>query len=130
MIRAEHAAWITACELVRAVIRAAARQAVPARKGRRAGQPAHPREISFTAARRAAITAARDGNATASLPAAARCASRDAVLRELGRRRITTGRDRHRDHKNQGRAGVPAAGRDITTRMAPARITICGPLAA
>ncbi len=66
MIRAEHAAWITACELVGAVIRAAAR---------RAGQPVHPREISFTAARRAAITAARDGGATASLPAAVRCDS-------------------------------------------------------
>jgi hypothetical protein len=33
MIRAEHAAWITACELVRTVVRAAARLAAPARKG-------------------------------------------------------------------------------------------------
>jgi len=130
MIRAEHAAWITACELVRAVIRAAARQAAPARKGRRAGQPVHPREISFTAARRAAITAARDGTATASLPAAVRCDRRDAVLHELGRRRITTGRDRHRDHKTKAGQAFPAAGRGITTRKAPARITICGPLAA
>ena len=130
MIRAEHAAWITACELVRAVIRAAARQAVPARKGRRAGQSVHPREISFTAARRAAITAARDDTATASLPAAARCDRRDAVLHELGRRWITTGRDRHRDHKTKAGQAFPAAGRSITTRKAPARITICGPLAA
>ena len=37
MIRQEHAAWITATELVRAVARAAARRAAPARKGRRAG---------------------------------------------------------------------------------------------
>jgi hypothetical protein len=130
MIRAEHAAWITACELVRAMMRAAARQAAPARKGRRAGQPVHPREISFTAARRAAITATRDGTATASLPAAARCARHDAVLHELGRRRITTGRDRHRDHKTKAGPAFPAAGRGITTRKAPARITICGPLAA
>jgi hypothetical protein len=36
--------------------RAAAAIAVPARKGKRAGQPVHPREISFTAARRAVIT--------------------------------------------------------------------------
>ena len=57
MIRQEHAAWITATELVRAVARAAARSAAPARKGRRAGQAVHPRQISFTAARRAAITA-------------------------------------------------------------------------
>ena len=92
--------------------------------------PVHPREISFTAARRAAITAARDGTATASLPAAARCARHDAVLHELGRRRITTGRDRHRDHKTKAGQAFPAAGRGITTRKAPARITICGPLAA
>ncbi len=76
------------------MVRAAARQAVPARKGHRAGQPVHPREISFTADRRAAVTAVRNGTATASLPAAARHASRDVVLHELGRRRITTGRDR------------------------------------
>ena len=49
MIRQEHAAWITATELVRAVARAAARSAAPARKGRRAGQAVHPRQISFTA---------------------------------------------------------------------------------
>jgi hypothetical protein len=48
------------------VVRAAARQAVPARKGHRAGQPVHPREISFTADRRAAITAVRNGTTTAS----------------------------------------------------------------
>ena len=49
MVRQEHAAWITATELVRGTVRAAARQAAPAGKGRRAGQPVHPREISFTA---------------------------------------------------------------------------------
>ncbi len=68
MIRQEHAAWITACELVRAVARQAARRAAPARKGRRAGQPVHPREISFTAARRAAVTAVRNGTATERRP--------------------------------------------------------------
>ena len=46
MIRAEHAAWITACELVRAVMRAAARQAVPAEEGPpgRAARPS-PRDL-------------------------------------------------------------------------------------
>ena len=39
MIRQEHAAWITAAELVRATARQAARLAAPARKGRRAGSP-------------------------------------------------------------------------------------------
>ena len=48
MIRQEHAAWITATELVRAVARAAARPAAPARKERRAAGGAIPRQISFT----------------------------------------------------------------------------------
>jgi len=130
MIRQEHAAWITATELVRAVTRQAARRAAPARKGRRAGQPVQPREISFTAARRAAITTTRTGAATASLPAAVTAARYHDTLHDLGRRRFTIDRDRHRDHKTKARQAFPAAGRDITTRKAPAIITICGPLAA
>jgi hypothetical protein len=130
MIRQEHAAWITAVELARATARAAARSAVPARKGRRAGQPVHPREISFTAARRAAITATRTGTATASLPAALTSAGRDAALRDLGRRRVSIDRDRHRDHKTKARQAFPAAGRGTPTRTAPAKITICSPIAA
>lgn len=47
LIAQEHAAWITATELVRATARAAAAHAAPARTGRRAGQPVHPRDISF-----------------------------------------------------------------------------------
>jgi len=130
LIRQEHAAWVTACELVGAVARAAARSAAPARKGRRAGRPVQPRQISFTAARRAAITAVRNGTATASLPAPLTTASRDAALRDLGRRRVVIDRDRHRDHKTKARQAFPAASRGITTRKAPATITVCGPIAA
>ena len=130
MIRQEHAAWITACELVRAVARQAARSAAPARKGRRAGQPVQPREISFTAARRAAITTVRNGSATASLPAAITTARRSGTLRDLGKRRVTIDRDRHRDRKTKARQAFPAAGRGTPTRKAPARITVCGPIAA
>ena len=130
MIRQEHAAWITAVELTRAAARQASRHAVPARKGRRAGQPVHPREISFTAARRAAITSIRDGAATASLPAAVTAARCHETLRDLGRRRFTIDRDRHRDHKTKARQAFPAAGRGTATRKAPAVVTICGPLAA
>ena len=36
----------------------------------------------------------------------------------------------HRDHKTKAGQAFPAAGREITTRKAPAVITICGPLAA
>src|SRR6266540_3443292 len=68
LIAQEHHAWVTAVVLTRAVTRAAAALATPAVKGRRAGKPVHPREISFTAARRAVITTTRTGTATASLP--------------------------------------------------------------
>ena len=118
------------CELVRATARTAARSAVPARKGRRAGRPVHPREISFTAARRAAITTTRNGAATASLPGPLTAASRDAALHDLGKRRVTIDRARHRDRKTKARQAFPAAGRGITTRTAPAWITVCAPLAA
>src|ERR1019366_7315985 len=57
---------ISGAELARAAPRAAAAIAIPAGKGKRAGQPVHPREISFTAARRAVITTTRSGAATAS----------------------------------------------------------------
>jgi hypothetical protein len=130
MIRQEHAAWITACELVRAVARQAARLAAPARKGRRAGQPVHPREISFTAARRAAVTTTRNGAATASLPAPLTTARRNDTLSGLGKHRIVIDRDRHRDRKTKARQGFPATGRGTPTRKAPARITVCGPIAA
>jgi hypothetical protein len=52
---------VIAVELARAAARAAAAVAIPARRGRRAGQPVHPRQISFTAARRAVITSVPDG---------------------------------------------------------------------
>ena len=107
MIRAGHAAWVTACELVRATARAAARGTAPAGKGRRAGQAVHPREISFTAARRPAITTTRNGTATASLPGTIRHTSRQAVLHDLGRRRVTVDRGRHHDHKTKARQAFP-----------------------
>ena len=69
LIAQEHAAWVISAELARAIARDAAAVAVPARKGRRAGLPVHPREISFTAARRAIIATTQSGAATASLPA-------------------------------------------------------------
>jgi hypothetical protein len=126
----EHAAWVTAVELARATARAAAAIAVPARRGRRAGQPVHPREISFTAARRAVITSVRSGAATASLPAALTRANRDAILAGLARRRVQVDRHRHRDRKTKARPGFPAGGPRLATRTAPAEIGICQPLTA
>ena len=126
----EHAAWVTAVELARAAARAAAAVAIPARRGRRAGQPVHPREISFTAARRAVIASVRSGAATASLPAALTTANRDAILARLARRRVQVDRHRHRDRKTKARPGFPPGGPHLATRTAPAEITVCQPLAA
>ena len=130
LVAQEHAAWVTAVELARATARAAAAVAVPARKGCRAGQPVHPREISFTAARRAVIASVRSGAATASLPAQMITARREHILAGLARRRVQVGRHRHRDRKTKARPGFPPGGPHLATRTAPAEITVCQPLAA
>ena len=128
LVAQEHAAWVIATELARATARAAATDAVPAGKGRRAGQPVHPREISFTAARRAVIAATRSG--TASLPATLTRTWRNRALAGLARRRVIVDRDRHRDRKTKARLGFPPAGPRLATRNAPAEISVCGPIAA
>ncbi|HEV2253123.1 MAG TPA: hypothetical protein VGS06_08010 [Streptosporangiaceae bacterium] len=130
LVAQEHAAWVTAVELARATARAAAAVAVPARRGRRAGQPVHPREISFTAARRAVIASVRSGAATASLPAQMIAARRERILAGLARRRVQVGRHRHRDRKTKARPGFPPGGPRLATRTAPAEISICQPLTA
>jgi hypothetical protein len=130
LVRQEHAAWVTAVELARAAARAAAAVAIPACRGRRAGQPVHPRQISFTAARRAVIASVRSGAATASLPPALTEANRDAILASLARRRVQVDRHRHRDRKTKARLGFPAGGPRLATRTAPAEITLCQPLTA
>ena len=131
LIAQEHAAWVTATGLARAVSRAAAAVAVPAGKGKRACEPVHPRQISFTAARRAIITTTRTGAATASLPAPAITASRVRVLACLGRRRIDVDRHRHRDRKTKARLGFPSGGPRIPAEIGDiAQISICQPIAA
>jgi hypothetical protein len=130
LVAQEHAAWVTAVELARATARAAAAVAVPARRGRRAGQPVHPRQISFTAARRAIIGSARSGAATASLPASLITANRDRILAGLARCPITVDRNRHRDRKTKARPGFPAAGPRLATCTAVAKISVCGTLTA
>jgi hypothetical protein len=130
LIAQEHAAWVAAVELTRATARAAAATAAPAQKGRRAGQPVHPREISFAAARRAVITAARAGTATASLPAPLVAANQDAALAELARRRVTVDRHRRRERKTKARPSFPPAKPRTPTPTARPEINICRPPAA
>ena len=130
LIAQEHAAWVISAELVRAMARDAAAIAAPARKGRRAGLPVHPREISFTAARRAIVGSASSGAATASLPPALTAANRNRVLDALARSRITVDRHRHRDRKTKARPGFPHGGPGIPTLTAAAQISVCGAAAA
>ncbi len=130
LVDQEHAAWVCGTGLCRALARSAARRAVPARKGRRAGQEVQPREISFTAARRAALASTRSGAATASLPAPITRALHRDTVRGLGRHRIVIDRHRHRDRKTKTCQAFPAAGRAITTRTAPAHVAVCMPAAA
>jgi hypothetical protein len=130
LIAQEHAAWICGTELIRALARTAARHAAPARKGRLAAQHVQPRQISFTAARRAAMASIRSGAATASLPAAMTATLHRDTLRALGKRRIVIDRNRHRDRKTKTRQAFPGAGRGITTRTAIAQVSICRPAAA
>ncbi len=106
----------------------AAAGAAPATSAATAGRPVHPREISFTAARRAVMTTTRAGTATASLPASAITANRDSALASLARRRVNL--DRHRDRTAKARPGFPPGGRRIPALALQAQISVCAPIAA
>jgi hypothetical protein len=126
LIRQEHAAWITATELVRAATRSAAATAVPFRKGPRTGAPVAARHLSFTTTRRTLISTVRTGTATASIPEPAQVTAHQHALAVIATARLTTDRHRHRDHKIKSRQAFPHAPRGITTRTAPAHIHVCG----
>ena len=130
LVRQEHAAWITATELVRAATRTAATGAAPFAKGPRTGQRVRARDLSFTTARRTLIGTVRAGTATATLPEPARAAAHDRALTVIGTARVTTDRHRHRDHKIKSRQAFGHAPRGITTRTAPAQVHVCGTTAA
>jgi hypothetical protein len=126
VVRQELAAWALAGELVRGLVRDAADAAAPTRKGRRAGQPVHPRQLSFTAARRAAITSIRQGTAAAGLPAAAVAAGTARLLAAVGRARHVTDRNRHRPRNTKARQAFEKAHRNTPTWIAEAVLDICG----
>jgi hypothetical protein len=114
LVRQELAAWAAASEMTRGVARAAARAAIPARKGRRAGMRVQAREISHGRTRRAVTAAIRAGKAS--------CA---ALARELAKYRTVIDRNRHRARKAKCASAFPRAGRAGTaTRTAPAVLTL------
>ena len=85
--------------MTRGVARDAALAAAPARKGRRAGQPVQPREISLARTRRAVLTAIRSGND---------CYT--ALTSTIGQTRTVIGRNRHRARKAKCASTFPRAG--------------------
>ncbi len=114
LVRQELAAWAAATEMTRGVARAAAIAAAPAKKGRRAGQPVAPREISHARTRRAVTAAIRTGRISCT-----------ALARELAKYRTVIDRNRHRARKAKCASTFPRAGRAGTaTRITPAVITM------
>ncbi len=114
LVRQELAAWAAATEMTRGVARHAALAAVPAGKGRRAGQPVRPREISCARARRAIIAAIRAGRA-----------GYEALAREIAKYRVVVDRNRHRARKSKSPSSFGhATAKDTTTRIAEASLTM------
>jgi len=114
LVRQELAAWAAATEMTRGVARDAALTAVPARKGRRAGQPIRPRDISHARARRAIIAAIRTGRT-----------GYEALTREIAKHRVIVDRNRHRARKSKSPSSFGhATAKDTRTRTAPAIITM------
>ncbi len=114
LVRQELAAWAAATEMTRGVARDAAAAAAPARKGRRAGQPVRPREISHARTRRAVTAAIRAGRACY-----------EALTREIARYRTIVDRNRHRARKSKSPSSFGhATTKDTRTRTAPAVITM------
>jgi hypothetical protein len=114
LVRQELAAWAAATGMARGVVRDAALDAAPARKGRRAGLEVRPRDLSFARAVRAVLSAIRLGRACY-----------QAVTSEIAGYRNVAGRDRHRARKSKSPSSFAHAGpADIVTRIAPAVITM------
>ena len=114
LVRQELAAWAAATEMTRGVARDAALAAVPARKGRRAGQPVRPREISHTRTRRAVLAAIRAGRT-----------GYETLTRAIGKYRTVADRNRHRARKSKSPSSSGhATAKDTATRIAPAIITM------
>ena len=107
LVQQEHAAWVTATELVRATARAAARRAAPLSKAARAGQPVpRPRGVFHRLqAHRDRRHPARQGHRQPAPPGHRRHLPR----RYHGHRQtpVQVDRNRHRDHKTKARQAFP-----------------------
>ena len=95
--------------MTRGVVLDAALAAAPMRKGRTAGLPVRPRDLSFARALRAVLSAIRIGNTCY-----------QALTSEIGKYRNVVGRDRHRARKSKSPSSFAhATAKDTATRIAP-----------
>ena len=101
LVRQELAAWAAGTGMTRGVVLDAALAAVPARKGRRAGLPVRPRDLSFARGLRAVLSAIRLGHACY-----------QAVTSEIGEYRNAVDRDRHRARKSKSPSSFAHANRE------------------
>lgn len=114
LVAQELAALTAAVEMARGVTRDAAASAVPARRGRRAGQQVRSRDLSCAAAVRAILAAVRTGRA-----------SYKALTRTIARFRIVADRNRHRARVSKSPGTFQhATAKSASTRIAPAVITM------
>src|SRR5271154_3161682 len=114
LVRQELAAWAAGTGMTRGVVGDAALAAAPARKGKRAGLPVRPRDLSFARALRSALSAIRLGNTCY-----------QAVTSEIAGYRNAVDRDRHRARKSKSPSSFPHANaKDTATRIAPAVVTM------
>ena len=114
LIAQEIAAWTAAVEMTRGVARDAALTALPARKGRRAGQAVRYRDLSLTRARRLILAAVRSGRA-----------SYKALTSQIARFRTVTDRNRHRARRSKSPSTFGhARPKETATRTATAVITM------
>src|SRR5258708_11005265 len=109
LVRQEIAAWAAGTGMTRGVLLDAARAAVPARKGRRAGLAVRPRDLSCARALRAVLSAIRLGHDCY-----------QAVTNEIGRYRNTVDRDRHRARKSKSPSSFAhSTAKNTLTRISP-----------
>jgi hypothetical protein len=114
LIRQELAAWAAGTGMARGVVLDAALAAAPARTGRRGGLEVRPRDLSFTRAVRAVLSAIRLGYACY-----------QAVTSEIAEYRNVVDRNRHRARKSKSPSSFAHAGpADTATRIASAVITM------
>jgi hypothetical protein len=114
LIAQEIAAWAVSTEMTRGVARDAALAAAPAAKGRLAGKPVTPRNMSMARSRRLILAAIRSGKT-----------SYKTLTSRIAGYRVVTDRNRHRKRTSKSPSTFEhASAKNTVTRIAPPVITM------